>query len=141
MQREFFAGRGQRIAFYVNLVVILAMSAVLLFKEQDWFDRLFDVAIIASAILNLPLHYRAISRPLVRVTPDAVSVRSMYERAATETTVQRADVNGVAWSNDRTVCFSMRGGGLQPVELMGLAAADRKAVADELATWGGAAAS
>jgi hypothetical protein len=139
VQREFFARRGLRVAFYVNLVVILVVFPVLMVRQQDWFDRLIDVAVITAGILNLPLYYRAISRPLVRVTPDEVAVRSMYERA--EMTVQRADVNGVAWSNERTVCFSMRGGGLQPVELAGLAATDRNAVAAELTTWGGAAAS
>ncbi len=139
MQREFFARRGLRVAFYLNFVALVVLLAVLLLRPQDWFDRLIDVAVIVIALVNLPLYYRAVRRPIVRVTPDAVAVRNVYERA--ETTVQRADVNGVAWSNDRTVCFSMRGGGLQPVELMGLAAADRKAVADELATWGSAAVS
>ena len=133
MSKQYYVGPAIKTLLVLNAAFPLVLLAGTLAGELSLWRWIESGADLTWGLVNGYFMYAAFSAPLLSISPETVRTRTWLDRTGRQ--IERAAIDGLAWSNSETVCVRLKSGQLEPIGLRGLGRASKEQARVELQSW------
>ena len=133
MSKHYYMGPAIKTLLVMNAAFPFVLLAGTLAGDLSLWRWIESGAYLAWGLVNAYFMYVAFSAPLLSISSEAVRTRAWLD--PTGRRVDRAEVDGLAWSNADTVCVRLNSGQLESIGLRGLGRASKEQARAELDSW------
>jgi hypothetical protein len=125
---RFFMRRSWFYLYFFSGMIFLVLGGSELFGPLTWWRVALAAVMIVCGLWNWYVAWLARARPLITIGEEAIELRSAVDRASTS--ISRADITGVAWSNPGALCLRLRNDASATIRLIGLSSSDKAVIHD-----------